>query len=84
MFFQTAVYYFENRADFRSDAAWHAQLSKERDAPVALRWVAGVVEWDQPSTGRAISLGRSDIAQRSAPSGGTLGSPRIGARANCA
>ena len=35
IFFQTAVYYFENRADFPSDAAWSAYLAKRATHPLS-------------------------------------------------
>jgi peptidase M48-like protein len=35
IFFQTAVYYFENRADFPSDAAWTAYLAKRATHPLS-------------------------------------------------
>ena len=35
IFFQTAVYYFENRADFPSDAAWRAYLAKRATHPLS-------------------------------------------------
>jgi hypothetical protein len=35
IFFQTAVYYFENRADFPSDAAWRAYLTKRATHPLS-------------------------------------------------
>jgi len=35
LFFQTAVYYFENRADFPSDATWRAYLAKRATHPLS-------------------------------------------------
>jgi hypothetical protein len=35
LFFQTAVFYFENRADFRSDAEWQAQVSTGATHPLS-------------------------------------------------
>jgi len=35
IFFQSAVYYFENRADFPSDAAWHAYLARRATHPLS-------------------------------------------------
>jgi hypothetical protein len=35
IFFQTAVYYFENRADFPSDAAWQAYLARAATHPLS-------------------------------------------------
>jgi hypothetical protein len=34
IFFQAVIYYFENRADFPSDAAWQAYLAKEATHPL--------------------------------------------------
>jgi hypothetical protein len=34
IFFQTGIFYFDNRADFPSDAAWQAYLSREATHPL--------------------------------------------------
>src|SRR4029453_3052663 len=34
IFFQSAIFYFDNRADFPSDAAWQAYLTKEATHPL--------------------------------------------------
>jgi hypothetical protein len=36
LFFQSGIYYFENRADFPSDAAWRAYLAKEATHPLTV------------------------------------------------
>jgi hypothetical protein len=42
LFFQAGVYYFENRADYPSDAAWQAYLSKSATHPLTADRLEGM------------------------------------------
>jgi hypothetical protein len=55
IFFQTAVYYFENRADFPSDAAWRAYLAKSATHPLSTDRLQ--------SLSKAISASAEDFAR---------------------
>ena len=42
LFFQAGIYYFDNRADFPSDAAWHAYLSTSATHPLTVDRLEGL------------------------------------------
>jgi hypothetical protein len=55
LFFQAGIYYFDNRADFPSDAAWQAYLSKSATHPLTADRLEGMA--------RSVSARAEDFAR---------------------